>query len=159
MALSISCAVNQSIKKINLSYSIKARQLEAITYILEGKDTLAILPTSIGKSLIYQLLPEVCRLLEDQSCNPVVLVVSPLKALINDQVKEANNLNNSLGLSACTISTSNDLATAKKEKHNMLFGIPEVWLQPSIKKFLSGTYFRDNIVCVIVDEAHKVATW
>jgi len=89
MALSISCAVDQSTKKINSSYSIKPRQLEAITYILEGKDTLAILRTSFGKSLIYQLLPEVCKLLEDHSCNPVILVVSPLKALIKDQVKKA----------------------------------------------------------------------
>ena len=69
MASSLSStAVNQCIKKVNNSYVIKPKQLEAIINLLRGYDTLAILPTSYGKSMIFQLIPSVLRLLyEDQS--------------------------------------------------------------------------------------------
>ena len=64
----ISEAVNQCINKVNNSYVIEPKQLEAIINLLRGYDTLAILPTSYGKSMIFQLIPSVLRLLyEDQS--------------------------------------------------------------------------------------------
>ncbi|XP_066931720.1 bifunctional 3'-5' exonuclease/ATP-dependent helicase WRN-like [Clytia hemisphaerica] len=49
--------VDQCIKKLGDHYSFKPKQFEAIDHILRGRDTLAILPTGYGKSLIYQLLP------------------------------------------------------------------------------------------------------
>jgi len=46
------------------SFSVKAKQLEAIYNIIKQKDTLCIFPTFFGKSLIYQVLP----LLQVQLC-------------------------------------------------------------------------------------------
>ena len=71
-------AVQQTVTKVNDGFKIKPKQLEAIKNIVEKKDTLAILPTSYGKSLIYQMLPSVCTTL-DLALNPFVIVISPLK--------------------------------------------------------------------------------
>jgi len=84
--------VNESLAKVNSSFLIKPKQLDAIRNVLNGFDTLAILPPAYGKSMIFQLLPSVCQLLEDQPNNAFVIVVSPLKALIKDQVDAANKL-------------------------------------------------------------------
>jgi len=65
--------------------SIKPKQLAALDFIVKGFDSICILPTGYGKSLIYQILPSVYRKLEKYSYmkNPVVVVVvSPLLSLI-----------------------------------------------------------------------------
>jgi ATP-dependent helicase YprA (DUF1998 family) len=56
-----------------------------------GHDVVALLPTGFGKSLIFQLAPLVVKELAKanaSNANPIVVVVSPLVALMEDQVKE-----------------------------------------------------------------------
>ena len=98
-------AVEQTITKVNDGFKIKPKQLEAIKNIVEKKDTLAILPTSYGKSLIYQMLPSVCTTL-DLALNPFVIVISPLKSLIQDQISAASNLK-CIGLLPSSLSNIN----------------------------------------------------
>ena len=52
---------NKIIQQLNTEYRIKPKQFQAIENVVNGKDTLAILPTSYGKSVIYQLLPSLFR--------------------------------------------------------------------------------------------------
>ena len=61
MAVDLREAVSESLKQVDSSFCIKPKQFEAISNIVSGYDTLAILPTSFGKSLIFQLLPSVCK--------------------------------------------------------------------------------------------------
>ena len=60
-ALLVSRAVELSLLKIDSGYRIKPKQLEAIISVVSGQDTIAILPTSYGESLIFRLIPSVCQ--------------------------------------------------------------------------------------------------
>ena len=60
--------------------SLKPLQQKAIDSILHGNDTMVIMPTGGGKSLVFQL-PAVCN-------HKPAVVVSPLIALINDQITD-----------------------------------------------------------------------
>jgi len=69
-------------------FSIKPQQFEAISYIIAELDTLYILPTGFGKSLIYQPLPSIFKKLgNEKPQHPVVVVlvrISCLKIYLKD---------------------------------------------------------------------------
>ena len=70
--------------------SMKEHQRKVIESFVEGNDVFAVLPTGYGKSLCYFCLPYLCDYLDQQDpVRPwsVVIVVSPLMALKNDQVR------------------------------------------------------------------------
>ena len=66
--------------------SLTKYQSKALFHVLNGKDTFVSLPTGHGKSLIYQLAPSVSKHLGLLSEVPIVFVISPLSALIDDQI-------------------------------------------------------------------------
>uniref|UniRef100_A0A3Q1FAZ7 DNA 3'-5' helicase n=1 Tax=Acanthochromis polyacanthus TaxID=80966 RepID=A0A3Q1FAZ7_9TELE len=74
-----------------LNLSLKQQQEAALKAFLFKKDVFATLPTGFGKSLIYQLAPLVAKTMGLYT-NSVVVVVSPLVALMEQQVKEASKL-------------------------------------------------------------------
>jgi len=113
---------------------------EAISNIVNGHDTLAILPTSFGKSLIFQLLPSVCEQLDQKPNNAIVVVVSPLKSLIEHQIKAANEMS-SLGLKACFLSTGS-FEDILEGKYNIIIDTPESWLNDS--KWKNNLHFSDE---------------
>ena len=128
-------------------FQIKEKQFDAVVNIVRGKDTLCVLPTSFGKSLIYQLLPDVAKKLKFAD-RPVVIVISPLISLIEDQIHEANN--SPLNLKACSVNEN-------MKEFNLIFGTPETWLNNSVaQKFLKSKFMKTNLVCLVVDEVHKV---
>ena len=125
-------------------------QEEIIDAVLEGKDTLAILPTGGGKSLCYQIP---ALILEGMT-----LVISPLIALMQDQV---NNLNaREIGAELITSQLSQEeiakvLARCTLGKVKLLYVAPE---RLQSKSFLT---ILDNlpIQLIAVDEAHCIAQW
>ena len=87
---SLQVAISQS-RYSNLN--LKPKQVQCIEAIYSGRDVVAVLPTGYGKSLIFHLLPSLFfeklnsqRLVPSSSFRPVVIVVSPLNALIKDQI-------------------------------------------------------------------------
>ena len=156
MASAITHAVEATIVKVDSSFSVKSKQLEAITNILRRHDTLAILPRSYGKSMIYQLLPAVCKLLPEQPDNAIIIVLSPLKALIQNQIEEANRYSSSLNLKACNLDANYESICAGQ--YNLIIDTPEAWLDNiRWRDMLSSRLFRKNVKCFVVDEAHKVS--
>ncbi len=130
--------------------SFRPMQEEIIDSVMQGRDTLALLPTGGGKSLCYQLP----ALMLDGLC----LVVSPLIALMKDQVQQ---LNARRIKAACIVSgmrseeVTGVLANAVSGELKLLFVSPE-----RLKQRLFIEHFRCMRVSLIaVDEAHCVSQW
>lgn len=73
---------------VKLGYQIlKERQMDVILHILRGRDVFAILPTGYGKSLCYACLPWIFDEMNRSSRPSIVIVTSPLTAIMIDQVR------------------------------------------------------------------------
>ncbi len=125
-------------------------QAEIITAVLEGKDVLALLPTGGGKSICFQ----VPALAKDGIC----LVISPLIALIKDQVENLKNK----GINTLAIYSGMPFLEIKKTLQNAAYGNYKfLYVSP---ERLETALFLDylpalNINLIAVDEAHCISQW
>ena len=125
-------------------------QEEIITSVLNGEDALVLMPTGGGKSLCYQL--PALRL------DGLTLVVSPLIALMKDQVDALK----SNGIPAAFINSSLPFSEVLKVQEQALQGYikilyvaPERLSLPAFQIFLS----KLRVSLVAVDEAHCISVW
>jgi ATP-dependent DNA helicase RecQ len=125
-------------------------QREVIEAVLADKDCLCIMPTGGGKSLCYQL-PSVVR-------NGTTLVVSPLIALMKDQVDTLR----ARGLRATFINSSLTLDEGRERLADMSAGAYDlVYIAPERlrnRSFLEAVE-RSQIQLLAVDEAHCISEW
>ena len=70
-------------RKLKVNFALKDEQVEALKSLHNGQDTVCLLRTGFGKSVIYQLSP---FLLEHKVENSITLVISPLNSIMQDQV-------------------------------------------------------------------------
>lgn len=125
-------------------------QEDVIASVLNGKDTVALLPTGGGKSLCFQ----VPALLMDGIC----IVISPLVALMGDQV----NALKEHGIKALKITggiSFNDLNTlldnALYGNYKFLYLSPERLQQEIVQNYIK----QMNVNLIAVDEAHCISQW
>lgn len=130
--------------------SFRPLQKEIIESVLSGKDTLALLPTGGGKSICYQ----VPALALEGMC----IVVSPLIALMKDQVQSLHQKN----IEAAAIYTGMPFAQVKdilqlavNEKLKFLYVSPERLSTNLFLEYLPGM----NVQLIAVDEAHCISQW
>lgn len=126
-------------------------QLESIKSLINDKSVLCIHPTGFGKSLLYQL--------PSTMLDGLTIVISPLLALMRDQLE---HLNNRFKIPAAAINSDQDesdndrarrLATSGQLK--VLFVAPEQLDHVDRFEFLLNL----PISLVVVDEAHCISTW
>ena len=123
-------------------------QEEIVASVLAGEDVLAIMPTGGGKSLCYQL-PALCT-------EGVTLVVSPLVALMNDQVAQLRQS----GVEAGALTSNND-----PEENERVFSalnngsLKLLYMAPERIATSPGLLNRLKINMLAVDEAHCVSQW
>jgi len=125
-------------------------QAEIIDSVLAGKDTLALMPTGGGKSLCFQIP----ALVTEGLC----LVISPLIALMKDQVENLRNR----GIQAAAIYTGMNYNKQRTALDNCLYG-PYRCLYVSPER-LENEEFRKRlaelpITLIAVDEAHCISQW
>ena len=141
--------------------SLKEKQLEVITSFLSGRDVFAALPTGYGKSLCYGCLPLARdRLLGTQGS--IVLVVSPLIALMKDQVQSFRKR----GVSAAYVTSDGDVecedmkAGILEGKYQLVFLSPEQLINNRrFRCMCQSEYYQDKLIALVVDEAHCVKKW
>ena len=123
-------------------------QDQVIGRVMAGKHSLAVMPTGSGKSLCYQV-PALAR-------PGTALVISPLIALMHDQIRSATGF----GIRAASLTSADEdrqetLARLKRGELDLLYVAPER---------ASGSGFRElaertPLSLIAVDEAHCVSEW
>ena len=146
--------------------------LEAIYH---GRGVVAVLPTGYGKSVMFHLLP--LLFLDKINCgrraaqsHPVVIVVSPLNALIKDQIrnlKEGNvnaailNMKNKTNLEDLELHFSDaNLTQLSDAIYEVIFTHPEAFIscKQGLELFQTEKYQR-NVHAIVIDEGHCILEW
>ncbi|MEB0206512.1 DNA helicase RecQ [Pseudomonas sp. CCC3.1] len=130
--------------------SFRGRQGDIIERVASGGDALVLMPTGGGKSLCFQV-PALLR-------DGLAVVVSPLIALMDDQVATLEELGVAAAALNSTLSAEQqrDLASRiKRGEVKMLYLAPERLVQPRMMAFLQGL----DIALFAIDEAHCVSQW
>jgi len=129
---------------------LRPGQDEVIGAVLAGEDVLAVMPTGAGKSMCYQL-PALVR-------DGLVVVVSPLIALMRDQVSALRGV----GVEAGSLNSSTSPDEAERifdalddGRLRLLYLSPERLANPDASRFLEGR----RIDLLAIDEAHCVSQW
>jgi ATP-dependent DNA helicase RecQ len=123
-------------------------QEEVISRVLAGKHTLAVMPTGAGKSLCYQL-PALAR-------PGTALVISPLIALMHDQIRSAE----ATGIRAASLTSADSDRERTIERFrsgdlDLLYVAPERATLDGFRRLLD----RVEVSLIAIDEAHCVSEW
>ena len=150
MLLETDLAVISKLKSVFGYDRFRGEQEEIINNVLSGKDTFVIMPTGAGKSLCYQL-PAI-------SLPGVAIVISPLIALMKNQVDQLNAFGVNAQFLNSTL-TKTEINRVKKETLNgevkLLYVAPESLTKEDNILFLK----KAQISFVAIDEAHCISEW
>jgi ATP-dependent DNA helicase RecQ len=123
-------------------------QEQVVSRAITGEDTLAVMPTGSGKSLCYQL----AALVRDGTA----LVISPLIALMHDQIRSAEVL----GIRAASLTSADSDRDATVERFragelDLLYVAPERATTDSFRRLLEHV----PLALIAIDEAHCISEW
>ena len=150
---------------------LKPKQKEALqSIVFKGQDCLIVLPTGYGKSLIYQMLQSLFDKISARNLSSkdksIVIVVSPLNALIDDQVNKLKSAGvNCTSLRVCADEVDGAfegkiLEDPQAGKFELVFTHPEVSVSNrQCRDLFVSAYYQKNVRAVVVDEAHCIIEW
>jgi ATP-dependent DNA helicase RecQ len=123
-------------------------QEQVIARVLAGEHTLAVMPTGAGKSLCYQL-PALVR-------EGTALVISPLIALMHDQIRSAE----AFGIRAASLTSADSdrehtIERFRSGELDLLYVAPERATLEGFRRLVD----RANLALIAIDEAHCVSEW
>ncbi|MFN9281708.1 MAG: DNA helicase RecQ [Betaproteobacteria bacterium] len=138
--------------------AFRGGQAEIVEHVGAGGDALVLMPTGGGKSLCYQV-PAIVR---HRSGHGVAVVVSPLIALMHDQVGALEEA----GVHAAFLNSTLDGEEARRIEREllsgrlvMLYAAPERVLNPRFLAMLDSLQERGRLSLFAIDEAHCVSQW
>jgi len=136
----------------------RGAQQEIVDHVVAGGDALVLMPTGGGKSLCYQV-PAIVR---HRAGRGVTVVVSPLIALMHDQVGALHEV----GVAAAFLNSTLDGDEARRIERELLAGrltllyaAPERILTPRFLAMLESLHERRLLSLFAIDEAHCVSQW
>lgn len=130
--------------------SLRGTQGLVIRSVLDGRDTLALMPTGGGKSLTYQL--------PGLLCEGVCIVVTPLVALMKDQVDSLRRR----GIPAVAIHSGMSTRNIDITLDNCVYGdVKFLYVSPEriSSEVFAARAAKMNVSLVAVDEAHCISQW
>jgi len=138
--------------------AFRGQQEAVVAHVVDGQDALVLMPTGAGKSLCYQV-PAIVRHRAGQG---VTVVVSPLIALMHDQVGALEEV----GVHAAFLNSSQGLDEAQQVERELLSGrlvllyvAPERLMTPRLQGMLVSLHERGKLALFAIDEAHCVSQW
>ncbi|MDE2614146.1 MAG: DNA helicase RecQ [Burkholderiales bacterium] len=138
--------------------AFRGEQQAIVEHVAAGGDALVLMPTGAGKSLCYQV-PAILRHRRGQG---VTVVVSPLIALMHDQVGALDEL----GVSAAFLNSTLEGDEARRIERELLaarlpllYAAPERILTPRFLAMLDSLHERGLVSLFAIDEAHCVSQW
>ncbi len=133
-------------------------QQAIVEHVIAGGDALVLMPTGGGKSLCYQV-PAIVR---RDAGRGVAIVVSPLIALMHDQVGALHEA----GVDAAYLNSTLDWQQTQELERRvargditMLYAAPERLTTPRFLELLDGLHQRGQLSMFAIDEAHCVSQW
>ncbi len=123
-------------------------QAAVVDRVMAGQDTLAVMPTGAGKSLCYQL-PALAR-------DGTALVISPLIALMHDQIRAAD----AMGIRAASLTSADGnrqdtIERFRRGDLDLLYVAPERATTESFRQLID----HERLALIAIDEAHCVSEW
>ncbi len=154
----IPAALNTAADKLGLD-DFRPQQRSAIEPFLHGRDVFVTLPTGFGKSAIFQAAPICCDFLrKSESSVSIVIVISPLSALMTDQLEILKGL----GITAATLTKETSRTTKNgliNGDFSLVFASPEAMLSSFGRNLLGRSVYRQNLCGIFVDESHCIQNW
>ncbi len=148
-----SSAMEQALEILRKTFGydeFRHNQEDIIQTLLEGRDALALMPTGGGKSLCYQI-PAICR-------PGTGIVISPLIALMKDQVDTLKQL----GISSAFINSTLDRENQREIESALLNNeLDLLYIAPErlLNEYTLSLLERCQIALFAIDEAHCVSQW
>ena len=138
--------------------AFRGDQAAIVEHVIGGGDALVLMPTGGGKSLCYQV-PAIAR---HRAGRGVAVVVSPLIALMHDQVSALEELGVHASFLNSTLD-SQDTSAIERELRSgrlvLLYAAPERILTPRFLAMLDSLHERQLLSLFAIDEAHCVSQW
>ncbi len=138
--------------------SFRGPQQAIVDHVVQGGDALVLMPTGGGKSLCYQI-PAIVR---QNAGHGVTIVISPLIALMHDQVGALHEA----GVSAAFLNSTQTFEESSvlekqllRNELTLLYAAPERINTPRMKGLLASLHERGLLSLFAIDEAHCVSQW
>jgi len=138
--------------------AFRGNQAAIVEHVVGGGDALVLMPTGGGKSLCYQV-PAIAR---HRAGRGVAVVVSPLIALMHDQVSALEELGVHANFLNSTLDGSEAAAIERELRSGrlvLLYAAPERILTPRFLAMLASLHERALLSLFAIDEAHCVSQW
>ena len=138
--------------------AFRGPQQAIIEHVCAGGDALVLMPTGGGKSLCYQI-PALVR---QQAGQGVTIVISPLIALMHDQVGALHELGVEAAFLNSSLSGEEAYAVEQRLRQGdlcLLYAAPERVTTPRFQAILDGLLARGQLSLFAIDEAHCVSQW